>query len=228
MTNLGRGPARVIAPLAALVALAGCSSAGHPARPASAASPAAASTAMADRAALAQLRRAETVLAGVRSFRFDATQTVAETKPLTTSEAGSVVRAQGVAYTLTVGRVRTQTIRLRAATYVRQVPGKWLRLRKPRPLADPTRTLAAVLRTITALHSAGANTVAAQLPPVAAAAAGIPVGSSPAQVTLTFDRLGHVTRLLVRTATPVQGSDIAVTLVTSYWSFDRVPALRAP
>ncbi|HET6909817.1 MAG TPA: hypothetical protein VFH54_10805 [Mycobacteriales bacterium] len=164
----------------------------------------------------------------MKSYRFDAAQTITGTHPVTTREDGSVVRAQGVAYTLTVGRVRTQTIRLRTATYVRTLPGKWSRLRQPRAGADPTRTLAQVLDGVVNLRSTAGSGVVGQLPATAAAAIGLPTTAAPVQVTLTFDAAGHVTLLVLRTTTTVHGRAIPVSLVTTYSSFDRVPALRAP
>jgi hypothetical protein len=174
------------------------------------------------------LARAASTLAGDSSYRFDATETVAAKTPVTTHVAGSVVRTQGVSYSLTVGRTTTQVVRITGATFVRKVPGKWSRLHTARPVADPTASLAAVLRGLTDATLADATTVAGVLPSAAAKAAGIPTAADPAQVTVTVDAAGHVTRLTVHTSTQAGATPVAVTLVTSYSAFGRVPALRRP
>ena len=182
----------------------------------------------------ALLSRAKTTLLAERSFRFDATDTVAAATPSTTHVAGAVVRNQGVSYTLTVGHTATQVVRIKSATYVRKVPGRWAKLTKPRPVADPSGTLAAILDgltdgSITSTSGAGSTeSVAGALPDAAARSAGIPTGAQPAQVTVDIDGAGHVTRLTVHTVTQAGTSAVTVTLITSYTAFDRVPALRAP
>jgi len=226
MTNCVRG-ARAFAPLVIVALAAGCSS-GPGAKRAASSAPAVSSSASADAPATAAVQRAKSVLAAVKSYRFDAAQTITGTHPVTTREIGSVVRAQGVAYTLTVGRARTQTIRLRTATYVRALPGRWSLARQPRPVADPTQTLAQVLDGIVDLRSTAGSGVVGQLPATVATAIGVPTTAAPVQVTLTFDVAGHVTLLLLRTTTSVHGRAIPVSLVTTYSSFDRVPALHAP
>jgi hypothetical protein len=179
-------------------------------------------------AAIAAVQHAEGALVKERSYRFDALETVAAAASVTTRVAGSVVRAQGVAYTLTVGRTRTQVIRLHAGTYVRKVPGTWARLQKPRAVSDPTTTLSAVLRGLTGVRLAGARVVDGTLPAAAATKAGIPTSGAPAQVSLTLDAQSHVVRLVVHTTTTARARSIVVTLATSYTGFDRVPTLRAP
>lgn len=186
------------------------------------------------------LAKAASTLATQRSFRFDATETVAAKTPTTSRVTGAVVRNQGVTYTLTVGRTTTQVVRIKGATYVRKVPGRWAKLLKPRPVVDPTASLKAILTGLTdtslATASLGAGTatttVAGVLTGAAAKPAGIPVGAEPAQVTVSLDPAGHVTRVTVHTTTSVGTqagtSAVTVTLVTSYTAFDRVPALRAP
>ena len=165
-----------------------------------------------------------------RSFRFDATETLATTTTSTTHVAGAVVRNQGVAYTLTVGHTTTQVVRIKSATYVRKVPGRWAKLTKPRPVADPTGTLAAILTGLsdTSVSGTTTSTVAGTLSTAAAKSAGIPTGPNPAQVTVTVDPTGHVTGVTVHTVTQAGTSAVTVTLVTSYTAFDQVPALRAP
>jgi len=119
-------------------------------------------------------------------------------------------------------------VRVKGATYVRKVPGRWAKLQKPRPVADPTTSLDAILHGLTDVRSVNATTVAGTLPPAAAKSAGIPTTSDPAQVTVTVDAAGHVTRVSVHTSTQAGTKPVAVTLVTSYSAFDRVPALHRP
>ena len=177
---------------------------------------------------MALLAKAETTLAADSSYRFDAVQTVAAATPVTTHVSGAVVRNTGVAYALTVGRTTTKVVRIKGATFVRKLPGKWVKLQKARPVADPTTSLAAILNGLTGVRSVDASTVAGTLLPTAAKAAGIPAGSDPAQVTVTVDGAGHVTRVTVHTSTQAGSTPVAVTLVTSYSAFDRVPALHRP
>jgi hypothetical protein len=174
------------------------------------------------------LAKAVTTLSADSSYRFDAVETVAAKTPVTTHVSGAVVRNSGVSYMLTAGHTTTQVLRIKGATYVRKLPGKWAKLQKPRPVADPTTTLAAILHGLTGANSVNATTVAGTMPAAAAKSAGIPAGSEPAQVTVTTDAAGHVTRVTVHTSTQAGSTPVAVTLVTSYSAFDRVPALHRP
>src|SRR3954471_23040075 len=227
-----RGARSAAAPLVlvltAALGIAGCSSthaAGTSAKPVGA-SPSASPSG--DAQAAAQLAKAATTLSSDASYRFDAVQTIAANTPVTTHVFGAVVRNSGVSYSLTVGHTTTQVLRIKGATYVRKVPGKWAKLQKPRPVADPTTSLDAILRGMTGLRSVNATTVAGTLPPAAAKSAGIPTTTEPAQVTVTVDTAGHVTRVTVHTSTQAGTKPVAVTLVTSYSAFDQVPALRRP
>ena len=239
--------ARRAAPLALVLAtacaLSACSGAHKTAAQTTTGSPAPGSPAASvsnDPRATQVLAKAASTLATEKSFRFDATETVAAKAPTTSHVAGAVVRDQGVTYTLTVGRTTTQVVRIKGATYVRKVPGRWAKLVKPRPVTDPTTSLRAILTgladTSVATASLGAGTatttVAGTLSATAAKSAGIPVGAQPAQVTVSVDPAGHVTRVTVHTVTSAGTqagtSAVTVTLVTSYTAFDRVPALRAP
>lgn len=221
--------ARLAAPLAAVAVMTACSSgSGHPPAAAPVTTPVATTASPADAAATTALHRAEQALAAVRSYRFDALETVAAAKPVTTRVAGAVVRGQGVFYTLTVGSSRSQVVRMRAGTYVRHLPGRWSRLHRPRAASDPTASLVAVLRGLTGVRFAAPGVVTGLLPSAAATAAGIPTSGGPAQVSLTLDAQRHVTRLAVVTATTAAARRVAVTLITSYSGFGHVPALRAP
>lgn len=228
-----RGARSTAAPLALVVAtgmvLTGCSSSHQAAAPTT--TPIGASstpTSGTDTGATRLLAKAEATLSSDRSYRFSATETVAAKTPVTTSVSGAVVRGQGVAYSLVAGRATTQVVRIKGATYSRRVPGRWVRLAKPSAVSDPTASLAALLRGLDGLKTVDAVTVAGTLASAAAKSAGIPTGSEPAQVTVTVDAAGHVTRVTVHTATQAGNTVVAVTLVTSYSAFDRVPALRRP
>jgi hypothetical protein len=174
------------------------------------------------------LAKAATTLAADKSYRFDAVETVAVKTPVTTHVAGAVVRNSGVSYALTTGHTTTQVLRIKGATYVRKSPGNWAKLQKPRPVADPTTSLGAILRGLTGMETVDATTVAGTLSPDAAKSAGVPTGTQPAQVTVAVDGAGHVTRVTVHTSTQAGSTPVAVTLVTSYSAFDRVPALHRP
>ena len=215
--------------LAGAVWLTGCGAA-HPAVDAGTTSPAGTptSTTSADARAQALLAKAETTLAAVTSYRFNAFETVNARTPVTTRVTGAVVRNSGVSYAHVVGATTTQVVRIKGATYVRKVPGKWAKLRNPRPVADPSASLAAILHGLTGVTRVDANTVAGTLPAGAAKAAGIPVGAQPAQVTVTVDGAGHVVHVTVHTTTQAGSTPVAVTLATSYSAFGRVPALRPP
>jgi hypothetical protein len=231
--------ARYAAPLALVLAAAAAVTAcsgGSSTTTAATTTPTSTASRSSDPRAAQVLSRAERQLAADRSYRFSATETVAAASASTTRVAGSVVRGRGVSYTLTVGRTTTQVVRLRGATYVRSVPGRWARLHKPRPVADPTGSLAAILgglqgaavATAQAGPGTAVTTVAGELSAAAAKTAGVPTDGKPAQVTVTVDSRYRVTNVTVHTSTQAGSTAVAVTLVTSYSDFDRVPALRRP
>jgi len=225
--------APLVLSLTAAVGLVACGSSHHPVNASSTpaatspvASPSGTPSSSAQAAAL--LAKAATTLSADSSYRFDAVETIAVKTPVTTHVSGAVVRNTGVSYALTAGKTTTQVLRIKGATYVRRPPGKWAKLQKPRPVADPTTSLAAILHGLTGVETVNATTVAGTLPPAAAKSAGIPTGTQPAQVTVTVDGAGHVTRVTVHTTTQAGSTPVAVTLVTSYSAFDRVPALHRP
>jgi hypothetical protein len=221
--------APLVISLTAVLGLAGCSGSHHAVNTAStpvASSPAAPATTDAQAARL--LAKAASTLAAASSYRFVAVETVAAKTPVTTHVTGAVVRNSGVSYALTTGSTTTQVVRIKGATYVRKLPGRWAKLQRARPVADPTATLNAILRGLAGVSTVNATTVAGTLPPSAATSAGIPTTTQPAQVTVTTDAQGHVTRVAVHTSTQAGSTPVAVTLVTSYTAFDRVPALHRP
>jgi len=233
-TTLRRG-ARATAPLAvalAVAALTAACSSGNRTISAPAFSPSPSAVAATSAATATVLKRAETKLAAERSYAYAAFETVQAKTPTTTRVNGVVVRGQGVAYTLTVGSVRTQVVRLHGATYVRKLPGRWARLHTAHQVADPVRTLDAVLRGLSGAVATSPSTVgtsvAGQLPPAAAKSAGIPTDGTPAQVVVGIDPAGHVTRLTVHTVTTAGATHVAVTLDTRYSRFGDVRPIRKP
>ena len=231
MRRLPRRGARATAPLA-LVVLAATACGGSPHHATSQSGPTTApstpAAATTDAATTGLLAAAERTLGRDRSYRFDALETVAASTPVTTRLSGTVVRTSGVSYTLTAGHTRTQVVRVRTATYVRKVPGRWAKLRSATPVADPTASLLALLRGLAGATSSGRSTVSGTLSGAAARSAGIPTDGSPARVRLTIDRAGHVTDVSVRTSTAAAGKAVAVTLVSTYSAFDRTASLRPP
>lgn len=176
---------------------------------------------------MAALARAEAAVGSTRSFTFVATEVLSGNASHATSVRGSVVRGQGVSYVLTANGRTSQVIRIAGATYVRPIPGRWSKLRKPRPVTDPAGTLLAVLRGLTQVsaRSAGsAQVVTGSLPATAAKAAQLPAGTTPAQVQVTLDPAGHVTKLVVTTASGAT----QITLTTSYANFGLVKPLKPP
>src|SRR3954453_167820 len=152
-----RGARRAAAPLALVAALAGCSASSHPASTAASTRPTATVTpnpaATTNPATANLLGGGATVSARLHAYTFSAIETVHVAKTVRSVIRGRLIRGRGVTYTLVAAGRTTQVVRIRNATYVRGVPGKWSRLRRPRPVADPSATLVKVLRGITAAHS---------------------------------------------------------------------------
>lgn len=230
------GARPVVAPLLLSLAVTAtaataCSGSSTPRATTASRPPAAAPTtspATLDAAASAALARAEKVVAATRSFTFSATEVLSgDVLSHAASVRGSVVRGQGVSYTLDANGRLSQVVRVAGATYVRAVPGRWSKLVKPRPVSDPASTLVAVLRglTQTSLRTSGAaRVVTGSLPAAAAKAAQLPASPAPAHVEVTLDAAGHVTKLVVTTTS----GGTAVTLTTTYAGFGAVRPLKPP
>ncbi|HET6816759.1 MAG TPA: hypothetical protein VFH66_05985 [Mycobacteriales bacterium] len=166
----------------------------------------------------------------VRSYSFDVHEQLAAGRAQSSRLVGAVVRGEGLTYRLTVGRRTTQVVRLRAATYVRVVPGRWSRLRHPRRLADPTASLLQILGALVPTgmgHAQDITAVHGFLPIAAAARAGLPA-TRPADVTVTMDGRRRVLALDVTTKTQAAGRDVTVTLRATYDAFGRVARIRKP
>src|SRR4051812_26064331 len=159
--------------LAAVVAVSGCSGSSSPsAAPQSSAKPTGTPVSSAptvDPAAQTVVALALRATQAQRSYTFTATERISAGTSATTHLSGRLVRGQGLAYTLVAQGRRTQVIRLTKATYLRPVPGRWSRLRKPRHLVNPTATLLTVLHrmTPTRLVRNGADRVVSGVLPVA-------------------------------------------------------------
>jgi hypothetical protein len=182
-------------------------------------------------AAAAALRRAAKATETLRSYRFSATVVTATPKSrLTTTLTGTVVRGVGVSYSLASGGHRTQVIRVRRATYLRKVPGKWSRLRKPIPVSDPTASLLAILRglaTATASSASSGTTVTGTLTRSASAAAKLPTGGA-STVIVVIGRDGRVDSVRVTVATTAGTAPVRVTSVTRFSGFDLARTVKAP
>ncbi|MDQ1695473.1 MAG: hypothetical protein QOJ03_826 [Frankiaceae bacterium] len=148
-----------------------------------------------------------------------------------TTIRGRLVRGNGVAYRLVVGKHRTQVVRIRRGTYVRKVPGRWSRLNHARAVVNPTKTLLAVLRGLipTALTSVGGRSrIEGRLAPAAAKKAGIPTDNRPASVVVTLDRAARVTLLAVSTSTKAGTNSVTVTVRSTYRGFGHARHIVAP
>ncbi|MDQ1703995.1 MAG: hypothetical protein QOF18_361 [Frankiaceae bacterium] len=221
------------APLVILaITLSGCSSSPH--RAVANASPPSSPAAQPSPNAGAErlIHAALTATGQVRSYRFSATTTVAARQAVRTVIVGRVVRGEGLAYRLRVGQQRTQVVRTRRATFVRGVPGHWARLQRPRPIANPTASLRAVLAGLTATKVSpapgGAHRVRGSLSPAAARRAGIPTDRRPADVVVTLDRRARVTGLTISTSTSAGTHSVTVTVHSTYGGFDRIARISAP
>jgi hypothetical protein len=213
----------------AAVAAAGCSGSSAPKATTQRPAPSPSSTASdASSAAVAVLQKAETVATATRSFTFVATEVISGAGSHATTVRGNVVRGQGVSYVLTANGRTSQVVRLKAGTYVRAVPGRWSKLRKPRPVTDPIGSLLAVLHGATTpavRQTATGSVVEAQLPAAAAKAAQLPATVQPSRLQITTDTAGHVVRLVVTTTVT---SGATVTLTTTYAAFGAVRPLKPP
>jgi hypothetical protein len=224
-----RGARLVAAPLVVLAVATACS--GSHSTPTAAIQPpttAATNAASSDPAAVRIVARAVAATRALRSYTFDATETVAANQQVHTHITGRVVRGQGIAYDLVTGARHTQVVRVTGATYVRAVPGRWARLAHPSQVADPTASLLTILAGMTALSRSDATTVHGALPEPEAKKAGIPTDGRPAHVTVTTDRQGLVTAVDVSTSTAAGARSVTVTVITSYAGFDRATVIRRP
>ena len=185
----------------------------------------------ADPTAVRTLRQAVAVTARQRSYAFTARTTVRAKGAAHTVVTGRVVRGNGVAYRLKVGKQVTQVVRVHRGTYVRKVPGRWSRLAHPRAVANPGATLLAVLRGLTptaVTGSSGHRRVRGSLTAAAAARARLPHDHALARVVVTLDRKHRVTGLVVRTHAMAGARPVRVLVRSSYSHFGRERQISPP
>jgi hypothetical protein len=190
-----------------------------------------ATTPQVDPTARAVLMLAARATQAERSYSFVAHERIAAGTSTSTHLTGRLVRGQGLAYTLTAEGRRTQVIRLKRATYLRSVPGRWSRLHKPRHLVNPTATLLTVLHRMspTGLTRRGHDRLVSGVLPIAAArGAGLPDLSAPPHVVVTVGRAGDVVGLRLTAQTQAAGHTVTIALRTSYSSFGKVARIRRP
>src|SRR4051794_7160037 len=193
-------PRAIVALVLAGFGIAGCtssSSGGEAPSPSPAAGTAAAPSV--DPVAARTLRQAVAATAHQHSYTFHARTTVRAKGAAHTAIKGRVVRGNGVAYRLAVGKRVSQVVRIHRDTYVRQVPGRWSRLAHPRSVANPSATLLAVLRGMTPTDVGGSpahRVVRGALTAPAAERAGLPHDRDLAAVTVVLDRAHHVVGLV--------------------------------
>jgi hypothetical protein len=224
--------------LAALAAfgLAGCSSGASNSTPlpsprASTTAPAATPPPPADAAARAALRHALTETGKVRSYSFRARTTVQAKQVAHSTITGRVVRGNGVAYRLRIGKKTTQVVRIHRATYVRKVPGRWSRLKHPRSVVNPGATLSAVLRGITptgVTQSGHGRVIRGALSAHAAGKAGLPHDRDLARVVVRLDRHYRVVDLMVHTRTAAGSHTVGVVVHSSYAGFGKARRIHRP
>ena len=147
------------------------------------------------------------------------------------SLSGRVINRRGIAYLLSVAGKRTQVIRVRKATYVRQVPGGWSKLAHPRTVLHPTATLVTLLQRMTPTfvsHPHGRTRVVGMLAAGAAKAAGVPVSGAPARAIVVMDKHARVTSVSLRSTASAGSRTVHVAVATHYGNFNHVRAITRP
>ncbi len=219
-----------------LVALAftGCSSDKHvnsdPTGPS--AGPAALPTSSAGAQGQQLLAAAITATRALRSYSFASVQTVGGTKPTRTTITGTSIRPTSLHYVLTAGGKRTEVIRVAGATYVRVLPAKWSKARKP-VAVDSAVSLLNLLGNITQPSSAGSTSASATIrgivPAASAVKAGLPMGSKDTVVVLALDASDHVVAVSFTTTVTRPGvKPIGIAVRTTYGMFNAVRVIKAP
>jgi hypothetical protein len=177
------------------------------------------------------LRSAEKATAALHQFSFTARTTLDANQTVRSTLVGRVVNGRGIAYRLSVRGKRTQVIRIRKATYVRQVPGGWSKLTKPRTVLHPTATLEALLHGMTPTfisHPGGKTRVVGGLSADAAKAAGVPVSGAPARAVVIMDKHARVVSVSLRSVASAGSRNVRVAVVTHYANFSHVRPITRP
>jgi len=184
-----------------------------------------------DPAAAKALHRAEAATSALREFSFTGRTALEANQTVRSTVTGRVINGRGIAYRLSVGGKRTQVIRIRKATYVRQVPGGWSKLVKPRAVLHPTATLEALLHRMTPTfvsHPGHSTRVVGMLSANAAKAAGVPVSGSPARAVVIMDEHARVVSVSLRSVATAGSHNVRVAVVTHYGNFNHVRAITRP
>lgn len=209
--------------------LSACSGGSSPAPSPSQTSASAAPTV--DPAAAKALHRAEAATRALHRFGFTARTTLDAKQAVRSKLSGRVINGRGVAYQLSVNGKRTQVIRIRKATYVRQIPGGWSKLVKPRAVVHPTAKLEALLHGMTPTfisHPGNKTRVVGLLTADAAKAAGVPVSGAPARAVVIMDKQSRVVSLSLRSTASAGNRNVRLAVVTHYGSFDHVTPITRP
>lgn len=228
----------------ACLGLSACSGssggASGPARtaPTASSSPSSGATAPAGTAdAAAALRRAVRVTTSVRSYRFAAQQTVTGgPAPQVTSLTGRAIRPVSLTYTLRSGGTVQQIVRLGAVTYRRVPPGRYKRLVKATPPADPLGSVIGILSrvsNVTSVPGTAGTDFSASLSGQAAANAGLVGNAQPAPgliipVKVRADRRGRITRLELSEPLQAGAHRLLLRQITTYGGFNAQPPIARP
>jgi hypothetical protein len=168
----------------------------------------------------------------LREYAFVATTSVGATRPTRSRLEGRVVRGQGLTYRLSIGKERTEVVRLRHVTFARKVPGAWSRGGQPNADVNPTASLLALLRGFVPTErgplGGGGAVLRGTVRPAAGHAAGLPDPTGTIRALVSLDGRGRVVALVIRTDTTAGGNSVAVTIETRYSRFGDVPGIHRP
>lgn len=209
--------------LGLVVGTAGCSGNGGSPRPAAVAS---------DPAGVAALAKAVSATAALRSYAFQASQTITGgASPQATTVTGRAVRPSSLAYTVTVGRASQQVVKIGRIVYVRIPPAGWKQLTKPTATVDPVATLLALLAAGRSPQLSG-SVLTMEVPAAALSKAQLaPTGAAPGSatpVTLALDKAGRVTSVSIVMTVKAGARTLKVEEATLFTSFGSVPAITKP
>ena len=172
-----------------------------------------------------------TATRAVHQFAFTASTTLAANQTVRTMLTGRVIRGKGIAYQLKVGNRKTEVIRVHAGTYVRQVPGKWSKLVKPKAIVNPTGTLLALLKEMTPTavsHPSGNTRVDGVVAAASAKAVGIPATGSPANAVVLINKRGRVIAVTLRGTATAGSKVVHVSVISRYSHFSHVRPIHHP
>lgn len=222
----------MVAPLVGVaLLLTACSGGSSPAPSPTPSQTSASAAPTVDPAAAKALRSAERATSKLQQFSFTAHTTLDANQTVRSTLTGRVINGRGIAYRLSVRGKRTQVIRIRKATYVREVPGGWSKLAKPRTVLHPTATLEALLHGMTPTfvsHPGHTTRVVGMLAADAAKSAGVPVSGAPARAVVIMDRHARVVSLSLRSVATAGSHNVRVAVTTHYGNFNHVRPITRP